>query len=264
MPRALVMPCASRGPNRRVFRRSQILALGTAYLLKYRLGSTPAVPLATALKNSAALNRPRTRWSSCIIPTRASPALGQDGLVPGKSSGATAQTSRFSQRYPCSHLQATWSRAAFWGNARLRLMRSAPGTTLSISLEQLLCKLFPLCHLAHMVTANALGSTRVPESRWATSPPRKMALGPLQASHWPPKCSVGAVLRAAPRCSRSLDHRRTSATLLRRASQGSNTGTRAITVPKFRVGQIIANSWRPEFHLPKSENRSPSAPLFRR
>lgn len=60
------------------------------------------------------------------------------------------------------------------------------------------------------------------KSRWATSPPRKMALGPLQASHWPPKCSPRSCPAGCASLLRSLKHRRTSATLLRYTAQRSN------------------------------------------
>ena len=91
-----------------------------------------------------------------------------------------------------------------------------------------------------------------PESRWATSPPRKMALGPLQASHWPPKCP----LRSGPAGCASLievfNHRRTFAALLRLAAQGANTLNRAIGVPNQFTRQILTNSCSLPFHLPKT------------
>lgn len=182
MPRAWVVLRASRGPNRRVFRRSQILALGTAYLLIYRLGSSLRLPLALALRNSAALTS--TSYSTVVLHYPCGPARPRpDGSVPAPFRH-TVQPFDFPEisLFP---LRASASRAAFQGPCALqRLMRSAPGTASSISLKQLLCKLFPLCNLAHQVPPWRDSSL---ESRWATSPPRKMALGPLQASHWPPK-----------------------------------------------------------------------------
>ena len=82
MPRALVVLRASRGPNRRVFRRSQILALGTAYLLIYRLGSSSATASALALRNSAALTS--TSYSTVVLhyPSRACDGPRPDGSVP--------------------------------------------------------------------------------------------------------------------------------------------------------------------------------------
>ncbi len=149
MPRALVMLRASRGPNRRVFRRSQILALGTAYLLTYRLGSSLRPSLAFALRNSAALTRPRIPRSSCIIPAGLN---GPDQTVLCQlRSGTPSNPSIFSEisLFP---LRASASRAAFQGLALHRLMRSAPGTASSISLNQFLCKLFLIFDLAELST----------------------------------------------------------------------------------------------------------------
>ena len=96
------MLCASRGPNRGVFRRSQILALGTAYLLIYRLGSSSLrSPLALALRNSAALNS--TSYSTVVLLIPAAGLHGPDQTVRCQlRSGAPSNPSIF-QRYPCSH-----------------------------------------------------------------------------------------------------------------------------------------------------------------
>lgn len=236
---------ASRCPNRRVFRRSQILALGTAYLLIFRLGSSLRLPLALALRNSAALT------SDLVFHGR--PALSPGPLAPSDQtvlcqlrSGAPSNPSIF-QRYPCSHCGRLRVVQPFRGLALQRLMRSAPGTASSISLKQLLCKLFPLCHLAHFSTPKSVvrpydSQNSPPESRWATSPPRKMALGPLQASHWPPKCP----LRSGPAGCASLievfNHRRTFAALLRVTAQGANTLDRAIGIPNPIARQMLTNS----------------------
>lgn len=170
-------------------------------------------------------------------------------------SGAPSNPSIF-QRYPCSHYGRLRVVQPFRGLALQRLMRSAPGTASSISLNRFLCKLFALCNLAHLSTseANHMFSRRdsPPESRWATSPPRKMALGPLQASHWPPKCSP----RSCPAGFASLIevsiHRWTFAALLRSAAQCANTRSRAILVPNLFRRQMLTNSMRVRFHLPKT------------
>src|SRR6201986_5623843 len=60
-----------------------------------------------------------------------------------------------------------------------RLMRSAPGTALSISLKQLLCKPFPVCDLEHLPTQSprrklrqkAFGPPPLP-GRWPSDPYR--------------------------------------------------------------------------------------------
>ena len=113
MPRAWVLLRASRGPNRRVFRRSQILALGTAYLLISRLGSSSLrPPLALALRNSAALTS--TSFSTVVLLYPCGPAWPRpDGSVPAPFR-RTVQPFDFPEisLFP---LRASASRAAFQG-----------------------------------------------------------------------------------------------------------------------------------------------------
>src|SRR6201996_8831030 len=100
MPRACVLLSASRSPNRRVFRRSQILALGTAYFLIYRLGSSLRPPRVRAEElrrthfDLVFHGRPALSLRACMAPDQT--VLCQ--LRPG----APSNPSIF-QRYPCSH-----------------------------------------------------------------------------------------------------------------------------------------------------------------
>ena len=183
MPRACVLLSASRSPNRRVFRRSQILALGTAYFLIYRLGSSLRPPRVRAEElrrthfDLVFHGRPALSLRACMAPDQT--VLCQ--LRPG----APSNPSIF-QRYPCSH----------YGRLRVVQPFRAPALqngSCALRPEQL--RVYRSNNFCASPSRSATWSTypQSPrrklrqESLWATSPPRKMALGPLQASHWPPK-----------------------------------------------------------------------------
>lgn len=210
--RALVVPCASRGPNRRVFRRSQIFALGTAYLLIYRLGSSSLrSPLAFALRNSATLSP--TSYSHgrpALSLLRVCTALSETVLCQLRS-GAPSNPSVF-QRYPCSHYGRLRVVQPFRGLCPPAAHALRARNTSSISLKQLLCKLFPLCHLAHLPTLPLLPSAAGSTGR---KPCNRKPLGHLPSPEDGPRTPTGqslasenapfgAVPRAAPRWSRSL------------------------------------------------------------
>jgi len=103
-----------------------------------------------------------------------------------------------------------------------------------------------------------------PESRWATSPPRKMALGPLQASHWPPKCP----LRSGPAGCASLievfNHRRTFAALLRLAAQVRTPSIEQSAYQTYSPAKSLQIRARQRSTYPKPEKLSSSAPFFGR
>jgi hypothetical protein len=85
---------ASRSPNRRVFRRSQILALGTAYLLIYRLGSSLRPPRVRAEE----LRRTHsTSYSTVVLHYPRGPARPQARRFHASSVPAPRPTLRFSR-----------------------------------------------------------------------------------------------------------------------------------------------------------------------
>jgi len=200
MPRACVLLSASRSPNRRVFRRSQILALGTAYFLIYRLGSSLRPPRVRAEElrrthfDLVFHGRPALSLRACMAPDQT--VLCQ--LRPG----APSNPSIF-QRYPCSHY------------GRLRVVQ--PSGHLPSKTAHALCARNSFEYIAQTTSVQALPGLRPgalthtipapqtpPESLWATSPPRKMALGPLQASHWPPKMPPSELSRGLRLADRGL------------------------------------------------------------
>lgn len=189
--------------------------------------------------------RPCLPRSSCIIPG-ASRALGPDGSVPAPFR-RTVQPFDFPEisLFP---LRASASRAAFQGlcppAAHALRARNSFKYIAQPNSVQALPALTPgaLFHSEERRAPSLFAENSPPESRWATSPPRKMALGPLQASHWPPKCPV----RSGPAGCASLievsNHRRTFAALLRVTAQGANTLDRAIVVPNLITRQMLTNS----------------------
>jgi hypothetical protein len=259
-----VILCASRSPNRRVFRRSQILALGTAYLLIYRLGSSVRRSVAFALKNSAAFT---STWYSTVVlhypcsgPVRPRARQFCASSVPAPLSNPS-----IFQRYPCSHCGRLGVVQPFRDFALQRLMRSAPGTASSISRKQLLCKLFLFCNLACQFTLECRISTRKP-------------LGHLPSPEDGPRTPTGQslaseMLRSELSCGPCLtievsNHRRTFAhpaprcgTRLRTSwiEQSAYQTSFPANPYKFVVSQLSSTQNRRNHRLPLrfSEGRNP-------
>ncbi len=168
------------------------------------------------------------------------------------------QRSLFPQR-------ASGSRAAFRGNARQRLMRSAPGTMLSIPPRQLLCKLFLLCNLTHRFTVARTSTIRLNQKAVGPPPlPGRWPSDPYRPVTGLRNAPLGAVPAGRASLLRSLKLRWTSATLLRDAAQLSNAMDRAICVPKPRRLQIVTNSWGLELCLPKIGESAGARSVFRK
>ena len=177
MPRALVVLRASRGPNRRVFRRSQILALGTAFTYSSTGWVHLCDRLAFALRNSAALTS--TSSSTVALHYPCGPAWPQTRRFCASFVPAHRPTLRFSRDILVPTTGVCESCSLQGTCPPKRLMRSAPGTASSISLKQLLCKPFPVCDLEHLPTQSprrklrqkAFGPPPLP-GRWPSDPYR--------------------------------------------------------------------------------------------
>jgi hypothetical protein len=129
--------------------------------------------------------RPRIPRSSCIIPAGLH-GPRPDGSMPA-SSRRTVQPFDFPEisLFP---LRASASRAAFQGIALQNGSCALRPEQLQVYRSNDFC-----ASPSRSVTWRTYplpAPQAPPKSLWATSPPRKMALGPLQASHWPPKCPL--------------------------------------------------------------------------
>ena len=213
MPRAWLVLRASRDPNRRVFRRSQILALWNGFLLIYRLGSSLRPPLALALRNSAALTSTLSSTVALLIPAGLH-GPRPDGSVPA-SSRRTAQPFDFSEisLFP---LRASASRAAFQGIALQTAHALCARNSFKYIAQTTSVQAFPalppgaLIHAprpgsarnAQVSTRNVLGSATKPLGHLPS--PEDGPRTPTGQSLASENAPFGAVRRVAPRYSRSL------------------------------------------------------------
>jgi hypothetical protein len=139
------------------------------------------------------LFRPHLQWSSCVIPVGLRPSTRR---FCASSVPAHRPTLRFSRDIlvpttgVCESCSLSGASPSIGSCAprpeQLQVYRSV--NFCASSSGSVTWRTFPLESSAiHHPTCL---KNSPPESRWATSPPRKMALGPLQASHWPPKCPL--------------------------------------------------------------------------